>query len=152
MPVVSGTWVDVTGDSTLGPGDYRNVATLRLPYNEVTRDAVMIGFRLKLEAQGFDWVSFTTAPPLWDEANNTEGPWVAITNFQRPGPQPLEAGFSGRDIAVILSLVAAVALAGSILASRVEKLVSDVTDTVKPILSPGTIVLVVLAIFLITRR
>jgi len=147
----SSVWSEVPPAQRLTPGKYRAIGTVRGAYNAATRAAVAVAMRVKVEAQGNTWVGFTSSPPLYNAHDFSEGPWVFTVRFDRPEGEPTRAGIDGRSIAVILALVASAALGLALLSTKLEKLVETLTNPLKPILSPGTIVLAVLAIFLLTR-
>jgi len=81
----------------------------------------------------------------------TLGPWPFIARFERPADEPTMAGVNVAAVALLVTAVAALALGLSLLSTKVDKLLQTLSDTLKPVLSPGTLVLAVLAIFLITR-
>ena len=147
------TWEPVPSQAPLGPGTYRIVGAFKGAYNPATREGLKRGLQLKLEAAGNRFLYFLHAPPVMSAHDAKLGPWPFTIAFERPRDQIAVAGFDGRAVLGLLALIAGAALALSIVAARLEKLVTAIgreviQPTLKPLLSPGTIVLAALGVFL----
>jgi len=156
------TFEPVSEGARLVPGEtYRIRATVRGPYNAAVTGALRLAFDAQLVLKGNTVLGHDHAPPLWDMHTNALGPWPYLVTF-RPPPAPdpnapMQAGIDARAVAGIVAAVIALVLAVALVSSKLEHLVATVADESRKtvhelggsLLSPGTIILVVLAIALV---
>lgn len=159
MDTPASTWRPVSDTETQYVGQsYRMRQDIRLAYNALVVDAWETAWRINAAAKGDITIDrFEVIPPaigVW--APNTVPPWTLITYYHvNPKPELSQAGFDPRGIIVLAGLVVAGLAITALASQRLEKLVTTAGEQTKSVvhelLNPGVLVLVVVAIFLITR-
>lgn len=153
-------WTTVKAGEALTPGKYRITGSVGGAYNDALTGALALGIRSNVELHGGTWDGMTTEPPLMNAHDYKMGPWDFDARFHVEDGTPVEAGFDGKALLVIVAGVIAIALALTLVTHTLERFVEAVGDTAKKTLgpgglsnlfSPGTLVLAFVAIFLITR-
>ncbi len=156
---MSSTWIVAPDGKPLTPGMYRLSGTIAAPYNDTVRKALEAGLRVQVIAKGEVPKVFASSPPLYSSGGRLE-PWPFSLTFEHPQPSGrVEAGIDPRAFLLIVAGVVTLGLTFVLISSKLEKLITTTSDEViKPILdplaqllSPGTIVLAIVGMFIFLR-